>query len=51
MNNLTYGAGCVRLSTKGNSSRHELMTAMQHLCSTLEGVPLSRDLQLHVKPW
>ena len=33
------------------TSRHELTTAMQHLCITLEGVPLSRDLQIHVKPW
>ena len=32
-------------------SRHELTTTVQHLYSTLEGVPVSGNLQLYVKSW
>src|SRR5581483_6093534 len=33
-----------------NISRHELTTAMQHLCTSPEGLPYFYDIPVHVKP-
>ncbi len=38
---ITDNKGCVRYPTEGNSSNHELTTAMHHLSSTLEGYYVS----------
>ena len=45
---VTGNRGCVRYPTEGNSSNHELTTAMQHLSSRLATTSVSRDLRLDV---
>ena len=43
---VTGNEGCVRYPTEGNSSNHELTTAMQHLSSRLSAIHVSADLRL-----
>ena len=43
---VTGNRGCVRYPTEGNSSNHELTTAMQHLSSRLSTTHVSAGLRL-----
>jgi hypothetical protein len=43
---ITGNRGCVRYPTEGNSSNHELTTAMQHLSSRLSATNVSAGLRL-----
>src|SRR5262249_5050825 len=43
---VTGNRGCVRYPTEGNSSNHELTTAMQHLSSRLSATDVSAGIRL-----
>ena len=43
---ITGNRGCVRYPTEGNSSNHELTTAMQHLSSRLSAAHVSAGIRL-----
>ncbi len=45
---LTDNGGCVRYPTEGNSSSHELTTAMHHLWSRPKALNVSAEIRLHV---
>ena len=43
---VTHDKGCVRYPTEGNSSNHELTTAMQHLSIRLAATDVSASLRM-----
>ena len=43
---ITGNRGCVRYPTEGNSSNHELTTAMQHLSIRLAATDVSASLRM-----
>ena len=48
---VTHDKGCVRYPTEGNSSNHELTTAMHHLSNCLARAIVSLGFQLGFKSW
>ena len=48
---VTRDKGCVRYPTEGNSSNHELTTAMHHLSTSLAGAIVSLGFLVSFKSW
>jgi len=48
---VTQDKGCVRYPTEGNSSNHELTTAMHHLSTSLARAIVSLGFHVSFKPW
>ena len=48
---VTQDKGCVRYPTEGNSSNHELTTAMHHLSTSLARAIISLGFHVGFKPW
>ena len=49
--NITHDKGCVRYPTEGNSSNHELTTAMHHLSTCLARAIVSLGFHVSFKSW
>ena len=48
---VTHDKGCVRYPTEGNSSNHELTTAMHHLSTCLAMAIVSLGFHVSFKSW
>ena len=48
---VTHDKGCVRYPTEGNSSNHELTTAMHHLSTCLARAIVSLGFHVSFKSW